>query len=109
MKTQTAKNWKMEPGLALLNSLYGTLGQPAVFGNLRGGPHGRRREVVTDTPLKAQKAAKSRRIPPSRPKRTQTAKGHLSSRPEVANGTPQRPKWRLRSENEGAEGQNERK
>ena len=29
-----------------------------------GGPHGRRLEVVKDTPLKAQKAAKSKRIRP---------------------------------------------
>ena len=29
-----------------------------------GGAHGRRLEVVRDIPLKAQKAAKSKRIPP---------------------------------------------
>ena len=37
MKAQKAKNWKMEPGLALLNSLYGALGKRTVFGNLWGG------------------------------------------------------------------------
>ena len=58
------KNWKIDSATALINSLYGTLGQPTVLGNLREPPHGRRLEVVKDTPLKAQKAAKSKRIPP---------------------------------------------
>ena len=58
------KNWKIDSATALINSLYGTLGQPTVFGNLREPPHGRRLEVVKDTPLKAQKAAKSKRMPP---------------------------------------------
>ena len=58
------KNWKIDPATALINSLYGTLGKRTVFGNLWGGAHGRRLEVVKDTPLKAQKAAKSQRIPP---------------------------------------------
>ena len=57
------KNWKIDSATALINSLYGT-GKRTVFGNLRGGAHGRRPEVVKDTPLKAQKAAKSKRIPP---------------------------------------------
>ena len=57
------KNWKIDPATALINSLYGTLGQRTVFGNLWGA-HGRRPEVVKDTPLKAQKATKSKRIPP---------------------------------------------
>ena len=34
------------------------------FWQLVGGAHGRRPEVVKDTPLKAQKAKKSKRIPP---------------------------------------------
>ena len=58
------KNWKIDSATALINSLYGTLGKRTVFGNLPGRPHGRRPEVVKDTPLKAQKAAKSKRIPP---------------------------------------------
>ena len=43
------KNWKIDPATALINSLYGTLGQRTVFGNLWGA-HGRRPEVVKDTP-----------------------------------------------------------
>ena len=38
------------------------LGETDLFGNLWGGAHGRRPEVVKDTPLKAQKPAKSKRI-----------------------------------------------
>ena len=55
-KAQKAKNWKMEPGLAQLNSLYGTLGERAVFGNLWGGPQ----KLATKEPkckeMKAQNA-----------------------------------------------------
>ena len=40
------------------------LGTTDRFWQLVGGAHGRRPEVVRDTPLKAQKAAKSKRIPP---------------------------------------------
>ena len=58
------KNWKIDSATALINSLYGASGQPTVFGNLREPPHGRRLEVVKDAPLKAQKAAKNKRIPP---------------------------------------------
>ena len=51
-----AKNLKMEPGLALLNSLYGALGKRTVFGNLWGGAH----KLATKKPkckeMKAHKA-----------------------------------------------------
>ena len=40
------------------------LGTTDRFWQLVGGAHGRRPEVVKDTPLKAQKATKSKRIPP---------------------------------------------
>ena len=51
-----AKISKMQPGPALLNSLYGTKGKRTVFGNVRGGPHGRSPEDVQDAALKTSKA-----------------------------------------------------
>ena len=55
-----AKNWKLEPGPALLNSLYGTLGKRAVFGNLWGGGGGGPQKLATKKPkckeMKAQNA-----------------------------------------------------
>jgi len=44
----------MKPGLALLNSLYGTKAKRTVFGNLWGGPHGHPEEGRKE--MKAQKA-----------------------------------------------------
>ena len=54
MKAQTTKIWKMKPGLALLNSLYGTKAKRTVLGNLWQGPHGHPEEGRKE--MKAQKA-----------------------------------------------------
>ena len=97
------KNWKIDSATALINSLYGTLGKRTVFGNLRGRAHGRRLEVVKDTPLK-------KGYPPEGPK------GHK----EPKDTSPQGPKWqnggreaKMKAQkaktkgNEGAQSQNE--
>ena len=56
MKAQKAKNCKMEPGLALLNSLYGTLGKRIIFGNLWGGLQKLTPKRPKCKEIKAQKA-----------------------------------------------------
>ena len=79
IKAQKAKILKIDPATALINSLYGTLGQRTVFGNLWEGPRSEARSCEgyppegskshkgqKDTPLKAQKDTKSQRIPPHR-------------------------------------------
>ena len=71
------KNWKIDSATALINSLYGTLGQRTVFGNLWRTPRSearscdgyppegsKSRKEQKDTSLEAQKDTKSQRIPP---------------------------------------------
>ena len=92
-------------------------------------PKCRRPEVVKDTPLKAQKAAKSKRIPPWRPKRTQSQRipplkarsGKMDApkakmEAETLKWRPTRPKYKeMKADkakmqgNEGPQGQNARK
>ena len=65
-ENQRSQAQKLEnrPGHGAEKFFVWDLGETGRFWQLVGGAHGRRPEVVTDTPLKAQKAAKSKRIPP---------------------------------------------
>ena len=103
---------KMKPGLALLNSLYGTKGKRTVFGNLWGGPHVAAQTNKKWKEMKAQKAKmKGSKSPKGQNEKNEGPKGQNKRK-----WTPKRPKWKEMKArkakmkgNEGRKGQNERK
>ena len=111
-KAKKAKNRKIEVGLALLNSLCGTLGKRTVFGNLWGGTpeasHQKQNERKWRPKMpkwkekKAQKSQNEKKWRPKRPKwkemKAQKAKMKGNEGPKGQN-----------EENESPKGQNERK
>ena len=118
------KNWKIDPATALINSLYGTLGQRTVFGNLWGGPRSEARSCEgyppegskshkeqKDTPLKAQKDTKSQRLAPPKGSKCQNgcSKGQ-NGRPKGQNGGREAKMKAQKAKikgNEGVQSQNE--
>ena len=92
------KNWKIDPATALINSLYGTLGQRTVFGNLwGGGPRGRppQEEMLLNmdhahggSPCKEQISMRQKDAPPEGPKGHKEPKETPPQGPTWQNGRP---------------------
>ena len=109
IEAQKAKIRKMKPGLALLNSLYGTKAKRTVFGNLWGGPHGHPEGCRKE--MKAQKAKmKGNKAQKAKMKGNEGLKGQNERK-----WKPKRPKWKeMKAQkakmegNESPKGQNER-
>ena len=100
-KAQKAKNCKMEPGLALMNSLYGTLGKRTVFGNLWGRPEKLTPKEPKCKEMKAHKAKMQGNEGPQ----GQNARKWRPTRPKCKEMKAQKAKMQG---NEGPQGQNER-